>query len=61
VGTNPLGQAVAGFTADTHINRTDFGLNWNMALEAGGFTVGDDIKIEIEPEAVREEPASVAN
>jgi polyisoprenoid-binding protein YceI len=58
VGTDPLGHAVAGFTAETHINRKDFGLNWNMALEAGGFLVGDDVKIEIELEAVRQGPAS---
>jgi polyisoprenoid-binding protein YceI len=58
VGTNPLGQSVAGFTAETHINRKDFGLNWNMALEAGGFLVGDDVKIEIELEAVRQEPST---
>ena len=41
IGTNPLGQPVAGFTAETQINRKDFGLNWNMALEAGGVLVGD--------------------
>jgi hypothetical protein len=63
VGTNPLGQAVAGFTADPHVNRKDSGLNWNMALEAGDSMVGDDIKIkiEIELEAVSEDPACVAN
>src|SRR5262245_12747773 len=59
--TSPFGQSVAGFTAETHINRKDFGLNWNMALEAGGFLVGDDVKIEIELEAVKEDPAPVAN
>jgi polyisoprenoid-binding protein YceI len=58
IGTNPLGQSVAGFAAETHINRKDFGLNWNMALEAGGFLVGDDIKIEIELETVQQAPAS---
>jgi polyisoprenoid-binding protein YceI len=62
VGTNPLGQSVAGFSAETHINRKDFGLNWNMALEAGGFLVGDEIKIEIDLEAVQQDPSSaVAN
>jgi polyisoprenoid-binding protein YceI len=60
VGTNPLGLAVAGFTAETHINRKDFGLNWNMALEAGGFLVGDDIRIDIELEAVRQDPSPEA-
>ena len=61
VGTNPLGQAVAGFTAVTQLNRKDFGLNWNMALEAGGFLVGDTAAIEIELEAVREDPAPAAD
>ncbi len=62
VGTNPIGQAAAGFTAETHINRKDSGLNWNMALEAGGFLVGDDVKIEIELEAIRQDPpADVTN
>jgi len=55
-GTNPLGKIVAGFTAETRINRKDFGLNWNMALEAGGFLVGDEAKIVIELEAVRDDP-----
>ena len=61
VGTNPLGQTVAGFTAVTQLNRKDFGLNWNMALEAGGFLVGDTATIEIELEAVREDPAPAAD
>lgn len=60
LGTNPLGQAVAGFTAVTQLNRKEFGLNWNMALEAGGFLVGDTATIEIELEAVREDPAPAA-
>jgi polyisoprenoid-binding protein YceI len=57
-GINPLGKTVAGFTAETKINRKDFGLNWNMALEAGGFLVGDEAKLLIELEAVREERTS---
>src|SRR6266849_8648572 len=61
LGTNPLGQAVAGFTAVTQLNRKDFGLNWNMALEAGGFLVGDTAALEIELEAVREDPAPAAD
>jgi polyisoprenoid-binding protein YceI len=55
VGTNPLGQMVAGFTAVSQLNRKDFGLNWNMALEAGGFVVDDNATTEIELEAVRED------
>ena len=61
LGTDPLGRSVAGFTIETEINRKDFNLNWNMALEAGGFLVGDRAKIEIEVEAVREDPAPAAD
>jgi polyisoprenoid-binding protein YceI len=50
-GKNPWGMTVAGFSASTSINRKDFGLNWNVALEAGGFLVGDNIKISLELEA----------
>jgi polyisoprenoid-binding protein YceI len=42
------GARHAGFTARAKVNRKDWGLNWNMALEAGGWLVGDDIKLEIE-------------
>jgi polyisoprenoid-binding protein YceI len=59
-GTTPYGKTVAGFTAETKINRKDFGLNWNVALETGGFLVGDQIKVEIELEAVRQDPEPVA-
>ena len=51
-GTNPWGKQVAGFSARTSINRKDFGLNWNVALEAGGVLVSDTIKISLEVEAV---------
>jgi polyisoprenoid-binding protein YceI len=52
-GTNPWGQEVAGFHAETTINRKDFGLHWNAPLEAGGFLVGDEIKVEADVEAIR--------
>jgi len=53
----------AGLNAKGTINRKDWGLNWNMALEAGGVLVGDKIKIEIdlsviEKAAVEETAAS---
>lgn len=48
---NPWGAQVVGFTATTKINREDFGLTWNMALETGGWLVGKDIKIELDIEA----------
>ena len=53
-GTNPFGLEVAGFTAETTINRRDFGLTWNVALEAGGVLVGDTVKILLEVEAVKQ-------
>jgi polyisoprenoid-binding protein YceI len=52
-GTTPYGTHVAGFTATTKISRKEFGLNWNVALETGGFLVGDEVKISIEGEAVQ--------
>lgn len=48
---DPWGQDVAGFTAEGSIDRKEFGLTWNQALETGGFLVGDKIKITIELEA----------
>ena len=50
---NPLAQgaATAGFSAETEINRKDFGLEWNVALESGGVLVGDKVKIVLEIEA----------
>src|SRR6266545_2874954 len=44
----------AGFSAQTKINRKDFGLNWNVALETGGWLVGDQITISIELELVKQ-------
>jgi polyisoprenoid-binding protein YceI len=54
-GVNPWGQEVSGFTAATEINRKDWNLNWNVALEAGGWLVSDKIKLEIAIEARREQ------
>jgi polyisoprenoid-binding protein YceI len=53
-GTNPWGVDVAGFEGSTKINRKDFGLNWNAALEKGGVLVGDDIKINLELEVAKQ-------
>src|ERR1017187_9501051 len=51
---DPWGGYRIGATAETKIHRKDFGLVWNMALEAGGIVVGDDVKITIELEAMRQ-------
>ena len=53
-GKNPWGKTVAGFSATTTINRKDFGLNWNVALETGGWLVGDTIKVALEVQAVQQ-------
>ena len=42
------------FSAKTKINREDFGLTWNQALETGGVLVGKDITIDLEVEAVQQ-------
>ncbi len=48
---DPWGNTVASFEAGTKINRKDYGLNWNKALEAGGFLVGDEVEITLHVEA----------
>ncbi|NLE33485.1 MAG: hypothetical protein GX622_00105, partial [Bacteroidales bacterium] len=45
VGKDPWGNTKAGFSLSGKINRKDWGLNWNAALEAGGVLVSDDVRI----------------
>jgi polyisoprenoid-binding protein YceI len=52
VTTDGYGQTKAGASATTTINRHDFGVSWNAAIEAGGLTLGDDIKIDIELQVI---------
>lgn len=56
---DPWGGTRTGFSAKAKLNRKDFGLTWNLALEAGGFVVGDKLEISIEVEAIKS-AASVA-
>jgi len=51
---DPWGNARAGFETELTINRKDFGLMWNAALETGGFLVGDDVKITVSVQAVQQ-------
>lgn len=51
---NPFGDRRAGLSAVTTINRKDFGLSWNFTLETGGLMVGEDVRIEINLEAITE-------
>jgi polyisoprenoid-binding protein YceI len=50
---NPQGGRSAGLTARGRINRSEFGLMWNVSLEAGGVLVSDEVQIEIEIELVQ--------
>jgi polyisoprenoid-binding protein YceI len=50
---DPWGNSKAGFSATTEIDREDFGLTWNQALETGGVLISRRIRIEIEVQAVQ--------
>ena len=53
-GKDPWGGERAGFSATARIKRSEFGLTWNQALEAGGFLVGDEVKINLDIELVKQ-------
>jgi polyisoprenoid-binding protein YceI len=52
--TDPWGGRRIGATARGKIRRSDFGMRWNAALEAGGVLVGDEVKLEIEAQLIRQ-------
>jgi len=52
-GKDPWGGERAGYSAKTKINRSDYGLRWNQALETGGVLVGDEVKINIDLELIK--------
>jgi polyisoprenoid-binding protein YceI len=54
---SPFGTTNAGFSASTRINRKDWGLTWNVALETGGMLVSDEIKIDIDLEIIKQAQA----
>jgi polyisoprenoid-binding protein YceI len=53
LGPDPWKNVRTGFSAQTKINRKDFGLTWNKVLEAGGLLVGDEVEIEIHVEGIQ--------
>jgi polyisoprenoid-binding protein YceI len=55
VGKSPFGHTVAFFSATAEINREDFGITWNQALETGGVLVSKTAKIEIDAQLTRAE------
>ena len=59
-GKDPWGGERAGFVASTSIDRRDFGLEWNKALETGGLLVGEKVELTLEVEAVKQAAQKVA-
>ena len=57
---SPLGDERIGFSAATDVNREDFGLTWNMALETGGLLVGKTARIELAVQAIAATAAAAA-
>jgi polyisoprenoid-binding protein YceI len=54
---DPWGNTRAGFSTSTTLDRKDYGIVWNKALDAGGAMLGDDVKISIDLETVKKAPA----
>lgn len=50
---DPMGNERTAFTAETKIDRKDYGITWNKTLDAGGLVVGDDVRIELEVEGIK--------
>lgn len=58
---NPFsGAAARAFSGTTTLNRKDYGLTWNKALEAGGVLVGEEVKVSVEAELVKKDAAKTA-
>ncbi len=53
IGTDPWGNVKAGFSVSGKINRKDWGMTWNAALEAGGVLVGEEIKLSADIELAK--------
>jgi len=54
IAKDPWGNTKAGFSATGKINRKDFGISWNAALEAGGVLVSDEVKLAIDVQFVKQ-------
>lgn len=59
IGADAGGNTRAGASARTRIKRTDFGINWNAAIETGGVVLSDDVDVEIEISSIKQVPAAV--
>jgi polyisoprenoid-binding protein YceI len=56
--TTPFGDSRVGFSARTEIDRSDFGITFNIPLDGGGVVVGDKVQITLEVEAILQQPTS---
>ena len=54
VATDPFGNVRAGFEGEAQLSRKDFGLTWNVSLEAGGVLVSDKVKIQLDVSAIKQ-------
>ncbi|MCP9473184.1 MAG: YceI family protein [Nitrospira sp.] len=54
ISQDPWGNLRAGFSAEGKLNRKDFGMVWNKALDSGGLVVGDEVQIRLEIECIKE-------
>jgi polyisoprenoid-binding protein YceI len=60
-GKDPWGNIKAGFSTEITLNRKDFGMIWNAALDNGGFVLGDEVSVTVELETLKEAEASPAS
>jgi polyisoprenoid-binding protein YceI len=59
-GRGPGGKEKGGFEIETTLNRKDYGIVWNRALDEGGFMLSDDVKVTINLEMNKQMPAPAA-
>ena len=59
MGKDPWGGTRAGARAEAKVDRRDWGLRWNQALETGGILVGNEVRMEVEVQAVKAVPVAV--
>jgi polyisoprenoid-binding protein YceI len=57
---DPWGNEKAGFSTETTLNRKDFGINWNAALDNGGVILGDEVTVDINLEVQKQKPEAAA-
>lgn len=60
VARDPWGSERAGFSTEIELNRKEFGMMWNAALDTGGFVLGDDVRVTIDLETIRQVQAAAA-